>query len=91
MLTEAQARRLAEEHLASWSYPEPLVVTGIQEFDVGWTFFYNTERHQRTGAFTDGLLGNSPILVDRRDGSVHTTGTAEPVQHYVDAYTREHP
>lgn len=45
----------------------------------GWIFFYN---------FGEGVLttGNLPIIVDRIDGEIRVTGTAHPLQSYLDAY-----
>jgi len=89
VLTLPQARALAEAEITACDYPESLVITGDQEFDIGWAFFYNTERYCHTGELADMLAGNSPILVDRRTGEVLATGTAHPIEHYVDAYTRD--
>ena len=32
------------------------------------------------------LVGPSAWIVDRTDGSVHVTGTAEPIEHYLKDY-----
>jgi hypothetical protein len=89
VLTLPEARALAESEIKAWAHPEPLVIMGEQEFDIGWAFFYNTERYCRTGELTDMLVGNSPILIDRRTGEVLATGTAHPIEHYVDGHTRD--
>lgn len=34
----------------------------------------------------DVVLGCAPVLVDRLDGSVHSTGTAKSIEGYVDRY-----
>lgn len=63
-----------------------MVITGHQEFDDGWVFFYDSVRHQQTGDLLDALAGNGPILIDRETGQVHNTGTARPVEDYIDQY-----
>lgn len=92
MLSKDECRRLAAELLQSWQARHTLVITGAQEFAVGWVFFYNTEEFVRTGDIVHALGGNAPILVDRRDGTVHVTGsTACPTEHWIEAYLRDHP
>ena len=83
----AQARSLAVGMIdTSW-----LVITHVDEYDVGWVFFYDSIAHQESGEFRDALAGNAPILVDRTDGSVHVTGTARPVAEYIERYRRRDP
>jgi hypothetical protein len=48
--------------------------------------FYDSARHQETLTVSDQLAGNSPLIVDRVDASVHETGTAEPVEKYLADY-----
>jgi hypothetical protein len=92
VLSEDECRRLAQDLIESWASPDPLVITGCREFAAGWVFFYNTERYERTGSIVDALAGNSPVLVDRRDGTARATGsTGLPTDYWVDEYMREHP
>ncbi len=58
------------------------------ERDFGWVFFYQSQEFLDSGDERDQLAGNAPIIVDRRDGSTHTTGTAEPVETYIAAYEK---
>jgi hypothetical protein len=52
------------------------------ERDFGWTFFY------RPGDPSLIVAGNAPFIVDRKDGSIHVTGTAYPTEHYLESYAR---
>ena len=52
------------------------------ERDFGWVFFYESEHRDEL------LAGNAPFIVDRRNGSVHMTGTARPTEEYLDDYAR---
>jgi hypothetical protein len=54
----------------------------------GWVFFYDSKDFIRTGDLRLSLIGSSPFIVDRKDGSVHFTGTAHPIEYYVEAYGR---
>jgi Immunity protein 35 len=85
MVTYEQARGQAQRLLDA-SQGGPYVITGDQEFDVGWVFFFDSQRHQESGNFLDSLGGNAPILIDRDTGQVCPTGTARPVEEYVAEY-----
>lgn len=52
----------------------------------GWVFFYTSRLYRETGEFRYALAGNAPFIVDRRSGVVVTTGTAQPVEHYIAEY-----
>jgi hypothetical protein len=52
----------------------------------GWVFFYDSRRHAETGDFREALAGNAPVVVTRKDGQPHETGTAFPLEHYLKSY-----
>ncbi len=57
-----------------------LAVYSSIERSFGWVFFYGP---------TDSsvaLAGNAPFIVDRKNGSIHVTGTAYPVERYLERY-----
>ena len=62
--------------------PRTPVVTRVEPFARGWVVFY--------GAAEDDVLlaGNAPLLVDAATGELVETGTAHPVEHYVENYLR---
>jgi hypothetical protein len=68
--------------------PLRLVVAAVTEYDFGWLFAYNTKEYLETGEIGFALAGNSPIIVDRTDGHLYETGSAHPVQYYLDQYKR---
>lgn len=59
------------------------------EADFGWVFFWQSQRFLETGNSSEQLAGNAPLIVGRRDGSLHVTGTAHPTEHYIQQYLRE--
>ncbi|MEU5869850.1 YrhB domain-containing protein [Nonomuraea sp. NPDC047529] len=91
MLTEPEARRLAEAELArlyeeECAYFDPddsFVLTTMEECSIGWVYHYQSARYLRTGEFTAALGGNAPILIHRRSGAIVPTGTAYPIEHYI--------
>jgi hypothetical protein len=52
------------------------------ERNFGWAFFYGPSDPSMT------LAGNAPFIVDRKDGSIHVTGTAYPTEQYLESYSR---
>jgi Immunity protein 35 len=56
------------------------------EKDFGWVFFYNSKEFLEDHNLSYQLAGNSPIIVDRQDGSVHKTGTAHSIDYYIREY-----
>ncbi|RBQ21278.1 hypothetical protein DP939_00700 [Spongiactinospora rosea] len=91
MLTEPEARRLAEAEIARLceegrAYFDPedtFVVSAMEECSIGWVYHYQSARYLRTGESTAALGGNAPILIGRRNGAILPTGTAYPIEHYI--------
>ena len=83
MLLEHDARALVEDRLASlatdgWTP----IITRVDKFERCWIVFY-------AAAELDAIVaGNSPFLVDAATGAVFSTGTAAPVEEYVENYLR---
>ncbi|MGY8768593.1 MAG: YrhB domain-containing protein [Pirellulales bacterium] len=84
-MTREEAQRKAEEYLASQESDLGLVIleNATLEFSYGWVFFYQTRKFVKTGWENDPIAGNAPILIDRRDGSLHVTGTAQNTEYYI--------
>jgi Immunity protein 35 len=64
------------------------VISSVTEHDFGWVFFHSTKEYLETNDFNFALAGNSPVIVDRNDGSIHVTGTAFPIEYYIAEYRR---
>ncbi|WP_217369226.1 YrhB domain-containing protein [Nonomuraea antri] len=99
MLTESEARVIAAAEVARlrrdmgrWFADDvEFVIIGMEEYPVGWVYYYQSSKYLKSGRIRDSLAGNAPILVDRRDGTAVLTGTADDIEHYVREYEREHP
>lgn len=59
------------------------------EKSFGWVFFYDSKKYLDTRDYHFRALGNSPLIVDRADGSLHVTGTARPVEYYIAEYEKK--
>ncbi|MGY8711935.1 YrhB domain-containing protein [Bradyrhizobium sp. 18BD] len=57
----------------------------------GWVFFYQSREFLDTGDFSEVLVGNAPIIVDRDSLELRLTGTAKPLEHYLEEYERTLP
>lgn len=90
MLSRAEALDLVIAYLEARSEAGELAVLEDEtlEYEFGWVFFYNSEAYVRSGDFRDALVGNAPIIVDRSSGELLETGTAEPIEVYVEAFRR---
>jgi hypothetical protein len=59
--------RLAD--IAARTGLDPVIVDEV-EFDLGWIYYWDSERHLRTGDFADAVVGNAAIVVDKEDGGL---------------------
>jgi hypothetical protein len=89
-----EARRLAGRHLARLPISADTELTILDEHtieeDFGWLFFWTSKKYRETGEFKYALAGNAPIIVDRRDSSVHETSTADCIDDIIDHYKVAH-
>lgn len=58
------------------------------EYEFGWVFFYNSREYLETKKFEDMLVGNAPLIFEKTTGRIVETGTAEPVETYVEAFRK---
>jgi Immunity protein 35 len=72
------------------SGPEEIVILDEHTLERpwGWVFFYTT-RGWRDGDIRYAVGGNAPFIVNRFDGTLRVTGTAAPVEHYIELYETE--
>ncbi|HEX6426354.1 MAG TPA: YrhB domain-containing protein [Niastella sp.] len=59
------------------------------EFELGWVFYYQTKAYIENGNYLDAAVGNAPIIIDKRTGKVHVTGTAYSVKKYIEDYLKD--
>lgn len=88
------ALNLVVEHLNNnWILEEDSAVIlkdkTIEE-DFGWVFFYESKNYLESGDYADMLMGNAPIIVNKKSGDIYITGTAEPIEFYIEDYKKSH-
>jgi hypothetical protein len=66
-----------------------LVAEHTREEPFGWVFFYQSVAFLRSGETRNRLAGNSPLVVFRDTGEVRATGTAHPLDYYLEPIREE--
>jgi hypothetical protein len=91
MINLKKATQLAEEYLQTKSTEQDLVLLyeNTLEFELGWVFFYQAKEYTETKDITKMISDNAPIIIDRKDGSMHVTGTDSPIEKYIRDYLRK--
>src|SRR3989442_721253 len=93
MIDKAAAMAIAQAYVARRQGPKTtelvLQEQATMDLPFGWVFFYNTRASLQSDAFSASALGNAPFIVDRDDGSIHVTGTARGIGHYIADYERQ--
>ena len=89
MIDYSQAKEIIKQRLLKMSGSEEelqIIEEATIEVAFGWVFSYNTKEYLDTGNIMYALAGNAPLILDRQDGSIHETGTALPIEHYIKQY-----
>ena len=83
-----RARERAHAYLATAvpDFDARFTIVDDNTLDAGWcwVFFWDSKRALETGELADAIAGNAPIAVDKESGDVHVTGTAHPVEYYLE-------
>jgi hypothetical protein len=92
MLNYEKARKLAQTWINLNLEIEAEIIedeTIIKPY--GWVFFYQSKSYLETQNFSDLLLGNSPILIDKINGEIKVFGTARHIEEYLSEYEKTIP
>ena len=54
--------------------------------DWGWVFFYQSSKFLKSENISDALTGNALFIVNKNTGEIIETGTAFPIDHYIQEY-----
>jgi hypothetical protein len=89
-MTKSEAEEIVERYLNSeerGGTPDLVLLKDVTiEREFGWIFFYQSKRFLETGNISDILAGNAPLVVTKSDGRLHVTGTAHPIEHYLERF-----
>lgn len=87
MLTFKQAHILAETWVRVYCGEGIEILTDkIIKKPYGWIFFYQSSQYIESGDPLHKLCGNAPIIVDRFHGEIRITGTAYPLNKFLEEY-----
>jgi hypothetical protein len=68
-MNEERARQMASEYIARelqrWATVE-LAISAIKEFDTCWIVLYNSRRYIETGEDDFKIIGNAPLIINKR-------------------------
>ena len=83
MISRERALEIVEQYLDTENKSVPggiaLIIESTLEKPYGWVFFYNSKRFLETKDPFESLAGNSPILIESKDGRMTLLGTSSPV------------
>ena len=90
MITRDEAKAIVEKEIASYPQPENDRYIILDEPTIekvwGWVFFYTSEKWHQTKEIQYAVAGNAPFIVEKANGNIIVTGTAEPVENYIREY-----
>jgi Immunity protein 35 len=87
-ISKEHALDIARKKIATLKPGTELVILEEKtvEKDFGWVFFYTTKKYLQSHNPGDLLPGNSPLVVERADGSTHFLSTSLPPNRAIDEY-----
>lgn len=89
MITKQEAKELATEYLRQRGWDDFVIGDdSIIEEDFGWIFQYQSAEFLRTGNIYESFLGNAPVLVDRENGVIQSTGTELGIDYFIKVYKK---
>lgn len=89
MIKYTDALQIAKNYVASLNIEgvTPVIIEQeIKEHYFGWVFFYQSKEYLDTKNVSDMLGGNVPIIVNKYSGAITVTGTAYPIETYIEEY-----
>jgi hypothetical protein len=93
MITKEQAINIANGYILEKNQRSKSIVQlqleNTIEFELGWVFFYQTKDYIETGDSLKRALGNAPIIINKKTGAIHVTGTAHHINRYIIRYFQQ--
>ncbi|MES1225024.1 MAG: YrhB domain-containing protein [Bacteroidota bacterium] len=90
MIGKKKAIEIAEQYVKNESKSHNLVILHehTMEFELGWVFFYQTKEYVETRDILQMINDNAPLIINKKDGTIHITGTAYPIEKYIRDYIK---
>ncbi len=81
-----QAREIFERSVLASNEDWGLVEGETLEYPACFVFFYQSKKFLETGDWSEILVGHGPVFINRENGRVFETGSAQSVSHYITAF-----
>jgi hypothetical protein len=89
VITKQEAKKLATEYLRQRGWNDFVIGDdSMIEEDFGWIFHYQSAEFLSTGNIYESFIGNAPVLVDRENGAIQSTGTALEIDFFIKVYRK---
>jgi hypothetical protein len=94
MITKEAARELVIKKVCgpSPNLPEDDEIIILDDATIekswGWVFFQTSKKWHETNDIEYAIAGNAPIIVEKDTGKLFFTGTAYPMEHYIQNYEK---
>lgn len=85
-MNKEKAQAIAERHMSPYLDDLVLMHDATEEFNFGWAFYFQSKKYVETCDFYDMLIGNGPLLVERKTGKVHEIGSAVSAKDCAEAF-----
>ncbi|MFD4743246.1 YrhB domain-containing protein [Streptomyces virginiae] len=79
-IVEEELDREAQEWAARGVAPVPTTVLHVEEHELVWKVYWQSEEYARTRDPAAMLVGHGPYLVDRLDGGLHQIGAVSEIE-----------
>jgi len=85
-MNKQTAKTIAESQIVEKLEGFSVINEFTQEFDSCFTFIYQNNQYINTRHFIDMTIGHGPIIVCKKSGRTFATGSAYPIEKYVEAF-----
>lgn len=89
MINKEKAIHIAKKYLEENSIDAQVLESRTIEEENLWVFFYNSKEFIETGDLSFSLAGNAPLVILKHSGEILETGTARPLEFYLEQIRRK--
>jgi len=88
MTTEQEAKDAILDNIETQKHDYIVIDENPLEEEFGWVFFYTSRKYYETGELKYAIAGNAPLIYEVSSNEIICTGTAEPIEKYLEAYRK---
>jgi hypothetical protein len=98
LISKEQAKTIMQQYIDEHEkpgIPDAIIIDEYTQEEIfGWVFTWLSQEYYQTDDIRLAIPGICPMIVDRFDGSVHPTGTANSgaaIRKYRSEWVKKHP